>query len=87
MMNWDKFDELFASFARPISIYICTGAVAAACFGSQAAIAIPIAGAIAGGAAVLRTVDIKTKATAASEDKKTAAQSIPPGPIKTAEVS
>lgn len=99
-MNWDwainKFDELVASFARPWQMYVCSTALAASLplaihlkadgivIGALAA----AVGGLAGGTAVLRTVDIKTKAAAATEDKKTATLGGPPAsPIKTEEVS
>ncbi len=94
-MNWDKFDELFASFARPWQIYLCSTSVAVSLplsiylksgdivIGSIAAAATTIAT----GTAYFRTVDLKTKTVAATEDKKTAAQTSPVSPIKTAEVS
>lgn len=72
-MNWKLTDELFASFSRPFSMYVCSAAIAVACFGSNAAIALPIAGALAGGQAWLRTADKGIAAKAASEDKRTAA--------------
>ncbi len=95
-MSWDKFDELFASFARPYQMYVCsTGLVASlliATISKQGDLVIGglgiAVGGLAGGTAVLRTLDIKTKAKAATEDKKTATAGIAPVvPIKTEEVS
>ncbi len=66
-MTWDKLDELVASWARPYTVYVCTTAIAICCFIQYTAlIALPIAGTLAGGAAVLRTIDKKT--TAAKPD-------------------
>lgn len=94
-MTWDKFDELFASFARPYSIYICATSCAVSLplsiFVKSGDIVIgaiaAIVGGVAGGTAVLRTIDIKTKASAATADKKTAAQGGPVAPIKTEQVA
>ncbi len=94
-MNWDKVDELFASFARPYQMYACSTALVTALIiavltmqGELVVVGLgTIVGGLAGGTAVLRTIDIKTKANAASEDKKSAmAAGTPPTPIKTAEV-
>jgi len=60
---WDKIDELVASWARPYTVYVCSSAVAGCCFWQYTAlIALPLAASLAGGAAVLRTIDKKTKA-------------------------
>lgn len=60
-INWDKIDELVASWARPYTVYVSSTAIAICCFiPATAAEALPLAGALAGGAAVLRTIDKKT---------------------------
>lgn len=74
-MAWDKFDELFASLARPYSMYICSSSVAFAAVWSVVAahetaiITIPAAATLAGGQAYLRSLD-----------KQTVAKSVPPIP-------
>jgi len=69
--DWDKIDELIASFARPYQQYVCATSIAASLFyavvnkadgvviGALAA----ACGGLAGGSAYLRTVDKKTEAT------------------------
>lgn len=77
-MNWDwfwnKIDELVASFARPYQMFVCSTSLAASLpFAIYlragelviSALAAAVAG-VAGGTAVLRTIDIKTKANAAT---------------------
>lgn len=73
-MTWDKFDELFASFSRPYSIYVCATSIALALpmsiyFKSGdvviSAIAAAAAG-VAGATSYFRTVDKKTAVAAAS---------------------
>ncbi len=95
-MNWDKFDELFASFARPYQMYACSTALVAALIiavvSAQGELVVvglgTIVGGLAGGTAVLRTIDIKTKAKAATEDKRTATAGVAPVvPIRTEEVA
>ncbi len=94
-MNLDKFDELFASFARPYQMYVCATALCAALMvaviqnqGELVVVGLgTIVGGVCGVTAGLRTIDIKTKAKAATEDKKSAmVGGAPPTPIKTAEV-
>ncbi len=95
-MNWDKLDELFASFARPYQMYACSTALVAALIiavlraqGELVVVGLgTIVGGLAGGTAVLRTIDIQTKAKAATEDKRTATAGVAPVvPIKTEEVA
>lgn len=70
--NWDKLDELIASFARPYQQYVCSTAVAFATAWSVVAKAdaltvsacVAAATTIATGTAYMRTVDKKTAATA-----------------------
>jgi hypothetical protein len=70
--NWDKIDEIVASFARPWQQYICSTSVAFATAWSVVVKADPItvgacvaaATTIATGTAYMRTVDKKTAATA-----------------------
>lgn len=70
--NWDKLDELIASFARPYQQYVCSTAVAFATAWSVVVRADPLsvgacvaaATTIATGTAYMRTVDKKTAATA-----------------------
>ena len=70
--DWNKIDELIASFARPWQQYICSSAVAFATAWSVVVRADPIsvgacvaaATTIATGTAYMRTVDKKTAATA-----------------------
>ena len=77
--NWDKIDELVASFARPYSMYVCSSAIAFAAIWSVVAahetalITIPAAAGLAGGQAYLRSLDKQTAATASTTDKQTAA--------------
>lgn len=99
-MNWDwfwnKVDEMIASWARPYQMFICSTSLALSLplaiylrAGELvvSALAAAVAG-VAGGTAVLRTIDIKTKAKAATEDKRTATAGVAPVvPIKTEEVS
>ena len=71
-MNWDKLDELIASWARPYTVYICSTSVAICCFIQYTAlIALPLAASLAGGAAVLRTIDKKTNANAPQPKENT----------------
>ncbi len=99
-MNWDwfwaKVDELVASWARPWQMYTCSTSLALSLpyaiyiRASDLVISALISGitVVAGGTAVLRTIDIKTKAKAATEDKKSAMTAgAPPTPIKTEEVA
>lgn len=70
--NWDKIDEMIASFARPYQQYICSTGVAFATIWSVVVKADPLsvsacvaaATTIATGTAYMRTVDKKTAATA-----------------------
>ncbi len=70
--NWDKIDELVASFARPYQMYVCSTAVAFATVYSiilkadaiTSGACVAAATTIATGTAYLRTVDKKTQATA-----------------------
>lgn len=60
-IDWDKIDELVASWARPYTVYVSSTAIAICCFiQATAAEALPLAATLAGGAAVLRTIDKKT---------------------------
>lgn len=69
-MNWQAFDDS----ARPFAIYVCALAIAICCFLPWSyAIALPLAAAVVGSSAYLRTVDKKTLATAATADKQTEA--------------
>jgi hypothetical protein len=69
-VNWDKVDELVASWARPYTVFVCSTAIAICCFiPATAPIALPLAGALAGGAAVLRTIDKKTIANSPDPTK------------------
>ncbi len=70
-LDWDKLDEIVASFARPYQQYLCATAVAAALIIvvlktndalAIAAIATPCAG-LAGWSATLRSTDKKTAAS------------------------
>ena len=66
-MDWDKIDELVASWHRPYATYVCATAIAIACMIHESAvIAIPIAGAVVGGNIAARTIDKKTAANAGS---------------------
>ena len=77
-MNWrawlDKFDEMFASFARPYQIYVCSTSVAAslamAVYMKEGDLTISALSATAGGIAgytgYLRTAEKKIAATAAT---------------------
>lgn len=73
-MTWDKFDELFASFARPYSMYLCSTSIAFAAVWSVVTaqsdvvigITIGASAALAGGQSYLRTADKKTAAAAGS---------------------
>lgn len=69
--NWDKLDEIIASFARPYQQYACSTSIAVSLFYAVVnradslvigALAVPCA-ALAGGSAYLRSVDKKTEAT------------------------
>lgn len=77
-MRWDKFDELFASFARPVSIYLNGAALAFAtawtAIAHPEALAVTVAAsaAVVGVVGYLRSQDKKTAADASSTDKKTA---------------
>ncbi len=72
VLNWDKLDELVASFSRPYQQYICSTAVAFATAWSVVVKAdsltvgacIAACTTIATGTAYMRTVDKKTAATA-----------------------
>lgn len=69
--DWNKIDELIASFARPYQQYVCASSIAVSLFyavvnkadgvviGALAA----ACGGLAGGSAYLRSVDKKTEAT------------------------
>ncbi len=71
VLNWDKLDELVASFSRPYQQYICSTAVAFATAWSVVVKAdaisvgacVAAATTIATGTAYMRTVDKKTAAT------------------------
>jgi len=70
--NWDKIDELVASFARPYQMYICSTAAAVATVWAivnkmdalTTGAGFAACTAIATGTAYMRTVDKKTQATA-----------------------
>ena len=70
--DWNKIDEIVASFARPYQQYLCSTAVAFSAVYSVIGradalvigITVPAATALAGGTAYLRSVDKKTAATA-----------------------
>lgn len=70
--NWDKLDELAASFARPYQQYTCSTSIAISLFyavvnradGVVVGALAAAASGLAGGAAYLRSVDKKTAATA-----------------------
>jgi len=92
-VNWKLLDELFASFSRPYAIYANATSVAVALPLSIylkagdvviGGLAIAASG-IAGGTALLRTMDKKTAATAATADKRTAMAGA--APLKTDEVA
>lgn len=70
-MNWDKLDELVASWARPYTVYasVTTLCVCAIWIADTRVLVIPILGTLAGGVAVLRTVDKKTSAAAVADGK------------------
>lgn len=69
-MNWQAFEDS----ARPFAIYVCAFAIAVCCFiPYSSSIALPLAAAVVGSSAYLRTVDKKTLATAATADKQTEA--------------
>lgn len=92
---WGKVDELIASWARPWQMFVCSTSLAGSLpyaihlGASDLVVSALVSGVslVAGGTAVLRTIDIKTKAKAATEDKKTATSGSPVSPIKTEEVS
>lgn len=56
------------AMARPFGTYACSFAIAVACFGANAAIAIPIAGAVVGGVSWLRSNDKKVDADREKKD-------------------
>jgi len=65
-MTVEQFDMLFASMARPYTVYICGTAIAACCFfPATNVIALPLAAGLVGGAAYLRTRDKETAAKVA----------------------
>ena len=73
-MNWKLLDELVASFVRPYQMFVCSTSLAVSLpLGmylkvdaiALGAIAASVAG-VAGGTAVLRTIDKKTAANAAT---------------------
>lgn len=62
-MSLEQFDMLFASMARPYTVYACSTAIAVCCFfPATNVIALPLAAGLAGGAAYLRTRDKETAA-------------------------
>lgn len=69
--DWNKIDEIVASFARPYQQYLCSTAVAFSAVWSVVVkadalvigITVPAAAALAGTGAYLRSVDKKTEAT------------------------
>lgn len=69
--NWDKIDEIVASFARPYQQYACSSAIAFSAVWSVvvhssdivASAAIAAATTVATGTAYMRTIDKKTAAT------------------------
>jgi len=75
--DWNKIDELTASFARPWQMYACSTAVAVGLVWAVVTKQDPVsvsalaaaATAIATGTAYMRTVDKKTAATAAMAGK------------------
>jgi hypothetical protein len=80
-LNWDKFEALFQSCSRPYSIVVSATSLAASlviavCLKADSltitALSVSVGG-VAGGTALLRSMDKKTDAVAATEDKKTAA--------------
>lgn len=69
--NWEKIDEIVASFARPYQLYLCSTSIAVSMIIVAiksndalviAALAVPCAG-LAGYTANLRSVDKKTAAS------------------------
>ena len=93
--DWGKIDEIVASFSRPYSIYVSASSLSvslplAVWLKADGVVisALSLAvGGVAGGTALLRTLDKKTAAQAATEDKKTAAMGGPNAPVKTQEVA
>jgi hypothetical protein len=71
-LDWDRIDNLVASFSRPYQQYVCSSAVAFACVWSiitkadatVVGFTTAAAGGLAGTGAYLRSVDKKTQATA-----------------------
>lgn len=86
-INWQLLDEMFASFARPYQIYICSTSVAASLplaiymkAGDLTISAISASAAgIAGYTGYLRTADLKTRTTAANA-AATGAATVTPAP-------
>lgn len=80
-LSWDRFDALFQSCSRPYSIVVSATSLAVSLvlavymkLDSLTITALSVSvGGVAGGTALLRTMDKKTSAVAATEDKKTAA--------------
>jgi len=62
-MTIEDFDSLFASMARPYTVYISSTAICICCFfPATNTIALPLAAVLAGGTAYLRTRDKETAA-------------------------
>jgi hypothetical protein len=88
-ISWDKFDELFASFSRPYSIYVCSTSIALALpmaiyFKSGDIVISAIAataGGVVGSTGYFRSVDKKTAASAGSS---TVSATSPEGAVVTA---
>lgn len=71
-MTVEQFDQLFASMARPFTIYMCGTAVAVCCFIPETAVlALPLAAGLVAGAGYLRTVDKKNVSDAIVAGKQT----------------
>jgi len=88
--NWDKIDELVASFARPYQMYLCSTAVAASTVilalknGDPISVGAALAACttIATGTAYFRSVDKKTAATAEMAKNKPSPDVTVTGEIK-----
>lgn len=88
--NWQKIDEIFASFARPYQMYSCSTAVVAATIilavknGDPISVSAALAACttIATGTAYFRSVDKKTAATAEMAKNKSSPDVTVAGEIK-----